>query len=145
MACLFVSPWIGYALQPPVILPSLLLCDFGNLEREVDLLRAAGIEALHLDVMDGHFVPNLTYGMPLVRSLDRLTDMVLDVHLMISDPAQYVAAFVDAGADVVTIHVEATAEPRPILESHSRIGSGGWFVPESRYADRARRTVLRYL
>jgi ribulose-phosphate 3-epimerase len=107
----------------PVILPSLLLCDFGNLEREVERLEAAGIEALHLDVMDGHFVPNLTYGMPIVQALDRMTDMLLDVHLMISDPAQYLPRFVEAGADIVTFHIEAVADPAPLLDRIESLGA----------------------
>jgi ribulose-phosphate 3-epimerase len=100
----------------PAVLPSLLMCDFGNLEREVAQLTAAGVKALHLDVMDGNFVPNLTYGMPVVAGLRRLTDMPLDVHLMINHPAQYVDAFCDAGADVITFHVEAVDDPRPVLK-----------------------------
>ncbi len=70
----------------PAVLPSLLLCDFGNLERETVRLEEAGVEAFHLDVMDGHFVPNMTYGMPVVQAMRRLTKLPLDVHLMISDP-----------------------------------------------------------
>jgi ribulose-phosphate 3-epimerase len=107
----------------PVILPSLLLCDFGNLEREVARLEAAGIEALHLDVMDGHFVPNLTYGMPIVQALDRLTDMPLDVHLMISDPARYLPEFIEAGADIITFHIEAVEDPAPALDRIAALGA----------------------
>ena len=70
----------------PVILPSLLLCDFANLQREVEQLQEAGIRGLHLDVMDGQFVPNLTYGMPIVDALRKATQMPLDVHLMIEQP-----------------------------------------------------------
>ncbi len=91
----------------PVILPSFLQCHFGDLNREVASLDRAGMKALHLDVMDGHFVPNLSYGMPIVHGLNRLTDLPLDVHLMISNPAQYVDKFIEAGADSVTFHVEA--------------------------------------
>lgn len=108
----------------PVILPSLLLCDFGSLEREVARLTEAGIQALHLDVMDGHFVPNLTYGMPIVAALRKLTSMPLDVHLMIAEPARYLQQFVDAGADVVTVHVEAVREPAAILETLHTLGVG---------------------
>ncbi|TWT94878.1 ribulose-phosphate 3-epimerase [Neorhodopirellula pilleata] len=91
----------------PGILPSLLQCDFGNLQTEVERLVAAGTEVLHLDVMDGHFVPNLTYGMPIVEGLRRHTDLPLDVHLMISDPLAYAQPMVDAGADLLTFHIEA--------------------------------------
>jgi ribulose-phosphate 3-epimerase len=110
-------------LAAPVIVPSLLLCDFGNLEREVRQLERGGIEALHLDVMDGHFVPNLTYGMPIVAALNRLTDLPLDVHLMISEPARYAAVFIDAGADVVTFHCEAVDDPRPVLDRIHELGA----------------------
>jgi ribulose-phosphate 3-epimerase len=96
----------------PAILPSLLMCDFGDLRGEVDRLEKCGIEVLHLDVMDGHFVPNLTYGMPIVEGLRRHTNMPLDVHLMISDPLKYAPAMVDAGADMLTFHIEAaTSKP----------------------------------
>ncbi|MBC8871536.1 MAG: ribulose-phosphate 3-epimerase [Planctomycetes bacterium] len=108
----------------PVILPSLLLCDFGNLEREVRRLEEAGVEGLHLDVMDGCFVPNLTYGMPIVQAIRRLTDMPLDVHLMIVDPEQYVGQFSEAGADVITFHVEAVKNPRSLLERIRDLGAG---------------------
>lgn len=107
----------------PVVLPSLLLCDFGNLEREIRSLEAAGVRALHLDVMDGHFVPNLTYGMPIVEACRRLTNLPIDVHLMISDPQKYIRAFYDAGADNLTIHVEAVADSRPLLEEIHTLGA----------------------
>ncbi|MEM8679402.1 MAG: ribulose-phosphate 3-epimerase [Planctomycetota bacterium] len=101
--------------KAPTILPSLLLCDFGNLQSEVDQLTAAGVQGLHLDVMDGRFVPNLTYGMPIVAAFRRLTDMPLDVHLMIAHPEQYIDAFCDAGADGLTVHVETTEDLAGVL------------------------------
>ena len=112
--------------QRPVILPSLLLCDFGNLAAEVNRLQDAGINALHLDVMDGHFVPNLSYGMPIVEGLRNLTDMPLDVHLMISNPTSYVQQFVDAGSDLLTVHVEACEDPVSVIKqiNESGIASG---------------------
>jgi len=106
----------------PSVLPSMLLCDFGNLEREVRRLEEAGVPGLHLDVMDGHFVRNLTYGLPLVEAFRRLTSLPLDVHLMISNPADYVKSFHEAGADVITIHAEAVERPREVLE---QIREGG--------------------
>ena len=110
----------------PVILPSLLMCDFGNLEREIRALEEAGVRALHLDVMDGVFVPNLSYGMPIVEAIRRLTDLPLDVHLMITDPGRYLQAFVDAGADLISFHAEAVADPAPLLDRlrAADVGSG---------------------
>ncbi len=107
----------------PHVLPSLLLCDFGNLAMEVEQLKAAGVPALHLDVMDGNFVPNLTYGMPIVSGLRGLTDMPLDVHLMIERPERYITQFTDAGADVLTIHIEAVDDPGPVLDQIHRAGT----------------------
>jgi ribulose-phosphate 3-epimerase len=110
----------------PTILPSVLLCDFGNLEREIRRLEQAGVAALHLDVMDGHFVPNLSFGMAVVEAIRRLTDLILDVHLMISEPERYVEAFVEAGADVVTFHIEAVADPFTLIEKiHSLRAAAG--------------------
>jgi ribulose-phosphate 3-epimerase len=108
----------------PVILPSLLRCDFGNLEREVRRLEEAGVHGLHLDVMDGCFVPNLTYGLPIIEALRRLTDLPLDVHLMIVQPERYVDQFIDAGAAVVTVHIEAVDDPRPLLARIRQRGAG---------------------
>jgi ribulose-phosphate 3-epimerase len=99
----------------PAILPSLLMCDFGDLKGEVARLSQAGTSVLHLDVMDGHFVPNLTYGMPIVEGLRRHTEMPLDVHLMITDPLAYAASMAKAGADLLTFHVEAVQSPRDVV------------------------------
>jgi len=99
----------------PAVLPSMLLCDFGDLRSEVDRLHRAGVKALHLDVMDGHFVSNLTYGLPLVEAFRRLTTLPLDVHLMVANPEEYLDRYVKAGADSLTIHIEAVPEPRDAL------------------------------
>ncbi len=101
----------------PLVLPSLLLCDFGNLQREVAHLEEAGVRALHLDVMDGRFVPNFTYGMPIVAAFRKLTRLPLDVHLMMAEPAAYIPHFVEAGADAITFHIEAVEDARPVLET----------------------------
>src|SRR3990170_4950854 len=90
----------------PVVLPSLLMCDFGNLEREIRRLEDAAVQAIHLDVMDGHFVPNLSFGLTIVETARRLTDLTLDVHLMISNPGEYLSRYVAAGADLLTVHTE---------------------------------------
>jgi ribulose-phosphate 3-epimerase len=89
------------------IAPSLLSADFLNLERDVRLIEQAHPEWLHVDVMDGHFVPNLTIGPPVIKSLKKLTNIPLDVHLMIANPATQLDWFLDTGADLVTVHVEA--------------------------------------
>lgn len=99
----------------PLIAPSMLKCDFGNLHREVELLESAGAKLLHLDVMDGHFVPNLSYGPVVISSLRATTSLPFEAHLMISDPARYLDDYVDAGCDVITIHIEAVPEPSGLL------------------------------
>ena len=108
----------------PLVLPSLLLCDFGNLEREVRALEDAGYGCLHLDVMDGVFVPNISYGMPIVEALRKLTDLPLDVHLMIDDPGQYIQAFADAGSDIISFHKEAVDDPIPLLSRIKELDCG---------------------
>lgn len=113
----------GLQQAAPVLLPSLLLCDFGNLEREVRRLEEAGVKCLHLDVMDGQFVPNFTYGMTIVSAVRKLTALPLDVHLMIANPQRYVAEFRKAGADVITFHIEAEPNPRPVLEEIRSLGA----------------------
>lgn len=89
------------------VAPSLLSADFTSLERSVRAVEAAGADLLHLDVMDGRFVPNITFGPVVVKAVRRITKLPLDVHLMIEDPVRYVDAFADAGADGLTVHVEA--------------------------------------
>ena len=92
----------------PKLAPSILDSDLANLTSQVQLLEEAGIDVVHVDVMDGRFVPNISVGIPVVASLRRTTDLILDVHLMIQDPEDYVSEFAEAGADIVTVHPEAT-------------------------------------
>jgi len=107
----------------PLVAPSLLSCDFANVEREIRRVEAAGARLLHLDVMDGHFVPNLSIGVPVVKAIRRVTELPLDVHLMISEPWRYIEPFREAGADLLTIHVEVAPEPQALLEKIRSLGA----------------------
>lgn len=106
----------------PVILPSLLQCDFGNLQIEIERLEAVGIRGFHLDVMDGHFVPNFTYGMPIVSAVRKVTRLPVDVHLMMSNPGDYLEQFAEAGADCLTIHAEIATEKESLLKRIRQLG-----------------------
>ena len=99
------------------ISPSILACDFANLEAEVSAMQRAGVEMVHVDVMDGHFVPNISIGLPVVASLRKKTALPLDVHLMISDPLTYAPQFCDMGADIVTFHVESESDPQAVIDA----------------------------
>ena len=107
----------------PAVNPSILFCDFSRLAHEIRCVEEAGVQVLHIDVMDGHFVPNLTFGMPIVEAARRATDLPLDVHLMIERPDRYVEQFREAGADTMTIHAEAVADPRPLLDRIRKLGA----------------------
>jgi ribulose-phosphate 3-epimerase len=107
----------------PVVAPSLLACDFAKLGEEIRRVEEAGACELHLDIMDGHFVPNLSIGVPVVEAVRRSTGLPLDVHLMVSEPARFLRAFRDAGADLLTIHVEAVEDPRPLLMEIRAMGA----------------------
>jgi ribulose-phosphate 3-epimerase len=109
--------------KTPLIAPSMLKCDFANLHREVALLERAEAPLLHFDVMDGHFVPNLSYGAMLIRSLRSLTDIPFEAHLMISEPDRYLPDFLDAGCDLVTFHIEAVPDPLPLLRRIRKAGA----------------------
>ena len=98
------------------ISPSMLSCDFSRIGEEAELIASSGADMLHLDVMDGHFVPNITFGAPVIKSIRNRTDIVFDVHLMISDPLKYAEDFVKAGADILTFHVESDSDVKETIE-----------------------------
>ncbi|MDQ3938178.1 MAG: ribulose-phosphate 3-epimerase [Chloroflexota bacterium] len=104
-----------------LVAASILSADFGNLYRVVRKLERAGVDRIHLDVMDGNFVPNITFGPDVVAAVRRLTPLPIDVHLMISDPARYTAQFLKAGSDTITFHVEVDAPPDEKRETLGRI------------------------
>lgn len=105
------------------IAPSILSADFARLADEIKSVEEGGATVLHVDVMDGHFVPNITIGLPVVRSLRKVTDMTIDCHLMISDPGIYAEQFVKAGADMVSVHVEADSHLHRTLASIRSAGA----------------------
>lgn len=99
-----------------IISPSILSADFANLEKEIKRIENAGADWVHIDVMDGHFVPNITIGVPVVKSLKAVTKLPLDVHLMIENPERYIEAFAKAGADIITFHFEAVKDVNSITD-----------------------------
>jgi ribulose-phosphate 3-epimerase len=99
------------------IVPSILSADFARLADEIALVESAGVKMVHLDVMDGHFVPNITIGPPVVAKLRKHTRLPFDTHLMISEPARYLEAFAQAGADNITFHIEVSDRPEKIVDA----------------------------
>lgn len=106
-----------------LVAPSILSADFANLEKEIKAVAAAGADWIHVDVMDGNFVPNLTIGIPVVKSLKKVSPLPLDVHLMIDRPERYIEEFIKAGSDYLTIHVESTADPAAVLKRIRELGA----------------------
>ncbi len=93
-----------------LIAPSLLSADFSNLKKDIEMVNESEADWFHLDIMDGHFVPNISFGIPVVKSIKKYAKKILDIHLMIKNPEDYIDKFIDVGADIVTIHVEACKE-----------------------------------
>ena len=104
------------------IAPSILSADFSNLQRDIELVEKGGADYIHVDVMDGQFVPNITFGPNIVQAIRPITKLPLDVHLMIVDPEKYIPAFAKAGADIITVHVEATPHIHRALHMMKDIG-----------------------
>lgn len=98
------------------ISPSMLACDFANMGAEANKCAAGGAHLLHLDVMDGHFVPNISFGAPVIAGLSKVCDLPFDVHLMISQPLRYIDDYADAGADLITFHLESDDDPNAVID-----------------------------
>ena len=109
-------------MKAPLIAPSLLAADFGRLAEEIQSLEALGVDWLHCDVMDGVFVPNISFGLPVLEAIRRYATRPLDVHLMIQQPERYVGAFAKAGADIITFHWEATPHPDRLVQQIHDLG-----------------------
>ena len=109
-----------------IIAPSILAANFGNLSRDCEIIDKSNADWFHLDVMDGLFVPNISFGMPIVKSIRQMTKKPLDVHLMIVEPERYIDKFIEIGSDILTFHVEATTKIDYIIDkiNQSSIKSG---------------------
>lgn len=103
--------------------PSMLACDFSKMGEEIVKISNSGADMIHMDIMDGHFVPNISFGPSIIKSLRNLTNLIFDVHLMITEPEQYVNIFLDSGADIITFHLESNQNSDYILKTIDKIKS----------------------
>lgn len=127
-----------------ILSPSMLSSDFANMETELTALKDAGLKWVHLDIMDGMFVPNITFGPPIIKAMRAKSDLFFDCHLMINDPGRYIEDFVDAGADLICVHAESTdhlervcaqiteagAKPAVALNPHTSLESIKYLIPQ---------------
>ncbi len=104
------------------VVPSILSADFARLAEEIAMVTSAGVNMVHLDVMDGHFVPNITIGPPVIAMLRKCSSLVFDTHLMISEPGKYAERFIEAGADHITFHIEVADEPQRLIDKLHNLG-----------------------
>lgn len=104
------------------VVPSILSADFARLADEIAVVASAGVSMVHLDVMDGHFVPNITIGPPVIAKLRKCSNLVFDTHLMISEPGKYAEHFIEAGADHITFHIEVADEPQRLIDKLHKLG-----------------------
>ena len=126
-----------------MIAPSILSADFSRLGEHVREVEAAGADRIHVDVMDGHFVPNLSMGAVVVKGLRPVTKLPLEVHLMVEDPGRFLDGFVKAGADTLIVHLEVLPDPRPMLDHIRGTGQEGRAGVQPRHAGREDRAVPR--
>ena len=110
-------------MKQKLVAPSILSADFANLEKEIRAVTEAGADWIHVDVMDGHFVDNITIGPAVVKSVKKVSSLPLDVHLMIETPEKYIADFAKAGADYITVHIETLKDPKATLEMIRNLGA----------------------
>jgi ribulose-phosphate 3-epimerase len=104
------------------VVPSVLSADFARLADEIDVITSAGVRIVHLDIMDGHFVPNITIGPPVIAKLRKVSNLVFDAHLMISEPERYAERFIEAGADHITFHIEVAQDPTKLIDKLHKLG-----------------------
>lgn len=112
----------------PIVSASILNCDFGNLESELKKAEQAGVDWFHMDIIDGHFAPNITFGPDMVSICNKITDLPLDTHLMISDPDKYIEAFAKAGSDFISVHIEGNPNIHRTLQTINSLGKKAGIV-----------------